>query len=47
VVVANLKPARLRGIVSQGMLLAASDASGRPVVLTTADPEVPAGWRVK
>jgi methionyl-tRNA synthetase len=47
VVVANLKPARLRGILSQGMLLAASDASGRPVVLTTADPEVPAGWRVK
>jgi methionyl-tRNA synthetase len=47
VVVANLKPAKLRGIVSQGMLLAASDGSGRPVVLTTADPEVPAGWRVR
>jgi methionyl-tRNA synthetase len=47
VVVANLKPAKLRGIVSQGMLLAASDASGRPVILTTADPEVPAGLRVK
>jgi methionyl-tRNA synthetase len=47
VVVANLKPARLRGIMSQGMLLAATDASGRPVVLTTADPDVPAGLRVK
>src|SRR5262249_18169408 len=47
VVVANLKPAKLRGIVSQGMLLAASDASGSPVILTTADPSVPAGWRVK
>ena len=44
---ANHKPARLRGIVSQGMLLAASDAGGRPVILTTADPEVPAGLRVK
>ena len=47
VVVANLKPAKLRGIMSQGMLLAASDASGRPVILTTADPDVPAGLRVK
>jgi methionyl-tRNA synthetase len=47
VVVANLKPAKLRGIVSEGMLLAASDASGAPYVLTTEDPSVPAGWRVK
>jgi methionyl-tRNA synthetase len=47
VVVANLKPAKLRGIVSQGMLLAASDASGAPFILTTEDPSVPAGWRVK
>ena len=47
VVVANLKPAKLRGVVSQGMLLAASDASGAPTILTTEDPGVPAGWRVK
>jgi methionyl-tRNA synthetase len=47
IVVANLKPARLRGVVSQGMLLAASDASGQPFILTTEDPSVPAGWRVK
>jgi methionyl-tRNA synthetase len=47
VVVANLKPAKLRGIESQGMLLAASDASGAPFILTTEDPGVPAGWRVK
>jgi methionyl-tRNA synthetase len=47
VVVANLKPAKLRGITSQGMLLAASDASGAPYILTTEDPGVPAGWRVK
>jgi len=46
IVVANLKPAKLRGIVSQGMLLAASDATGAPYVLTTEEP-VPAGWRVK
>jgi methionyl-tRNA synthetase len=47
VVVANLKPAKLRGVVSQGMLLAASDESGQPFILTTEDPNVPAGWRVK
>ena len=47
VVVANLKPAKLRGVLSQGMLLAASDASGAPYILTTEDPGVPAGWRVK
>ena len=32
VVVANLKPARLRGVESQGMLLAASDADGLAVI---------------
>ena len=32
VVVANLKPAMLRGVESQGMLLAASDADGLAVV---------------
>ncbi len=46
VVVANLKPAKLRGVVSQGMLLAASDASGSPYILTTEEPVQP-GWRVK
>jgi len=46
VVVANLKPAKLRGVVSQGMLLAASDDSGQPCILTTDQP-VPPGWRVK
>ena len=46
VVVANLKPAKLRGVVSQGMLLAASDASGQPYILTTEEP-VPPGWKVK
>ncbi|MFQ5876276.1 MAG: methionine--tRNA ligase [Acidobacteriota bacterium] len=46
VVVANLKPARLRGVLSQGMLLAASDASGEPCLLTTAEPIEP-GCRVR
>jgi methionyl-tRNA synthetase len=32
VVVANLKPAMLRGVESQGMLLAASDADGLAVI---------------
>ena len=34
VVVANLEPARLRGVESQGMLLAASDAEGRLAIVT-------------
>jgi methionyl-tRNA synthetase len=45
VVVANLEPARIRGVESQGMLLAA-DAGGRPVVVTF-DEEVPPGTRVR
>ncbi len=45
IVVANLKPARLRGVESQGMLLAA-DLGGRPVVATFEE-EVPPGTRVR
>jgi methionyl-tRNA synthetase len=45
VVVANLKPARLRGVESQGMLLAA-DADGRPIVATFEE-AVPSGTRVR
>ena len=45
VVVANLKPARLRGVESQGMLLAA-DLDGKPV-LATFDEDVPPGTRVR
>lgn len=41
VVVANLKPAKLRGIVSQGMLLAATSVDGQSLALLT--PERPAG----
>ena len=32
IVVKNLKPAKLRGIISQGMILAASDAGNRPYI---------------
>lgn len=46
VVVANLEPATLRGVQSQGMLLAASDAEGRLAVVTPERP-VTAGAPVK
>lgn len=45
VVVANLKPAKLRGIESQGMLLCAVDADGN-VVLVSPEKAVPAGSEV-
>jgi len=46
VVVANLQPATLRGVESQGMLLAASDAEGRLSLLTPERP-VSTGAQVK
>lgn len=46
VVVTNLQPARLMGVESQGMLLAASDDEGRLSILTT-EREVKNGSRVK
>lgn len=45
-VVANLAPRKLRGIESQGMLLAADDADGKPRLLKASD-GVPNGTRVK
>lgn len=45
VIVANLKPARIRGVESQGMLLAA-DSDGRPIVATFGE-DVAAGTRVR
>ena len=45
VIVANLEPATIRGVESNGMLLAA-DVSGDPVVLFAPD-EVPPGTRVR
>lgn len=46
VVVANLKPAKLMGVESRGMLLAASDEDGKPSILIL-DREVKPGTRVK
>lgn len=45
IVVANLKPARIRGVESQGMLLAA-DHGGKPT-LATFEGEVPPGTSVR
>jgi methionyl-tRNA synthetase len=46
IVVANLKPAKLRGIESQGMLLAAVDADGAAILLQP-DRETPEGAQVR
>ena len=43
--VANLKPVKLRGVLSQGMLLAATDPEGG-VTLTSVDQKTPPGSRV-
>lgn len=45
VIVANLKPAKLMGIESNGMVLAASPEGGEPILLT-AEPAAP-GTRVR
>lgn len=45
VFVANLKPAKLRGIVSEGMVLAATSPEGQ-LVLTTVDQDIPAGSKI-
>lgn len=45
IIVANLKPARIRGVESNGMLLA-GDLDGRPIVATF-DEDVPPGTRVR
>lgn len=48
VFVANLQPATLMGIESNGMVLAATDVDGEPVLLTPDDPErAPAGSKVR
>jgi methionyl-tRNA synthetase len=45
IIVANLAPAKLRGITSQGMILAAVDENGLGVL--TVDRELPPGTRVR
>src|SRR5262249_2162982 len=46
VVVANLKPAKLMGVESNGMVLAASVDGGKPVLVGFTDPPAP-GARVR
>lgn len=47
VVVANLRPAKLRGEVSQGMLLAASTEDGAQVIVVSPEKPIAPGSRVK
>ena len=47
VVVANLKPATLMGIESNGMVLAASQDGGAPLLVSFDDPPPPPGTRVR
>ncbi|ADH63691.1 methionyl-tRNA synthetase [Allomeiothermus silvanus DSM 9946] len=46
VLVANLKPATLRGVESQGMILAGEDAQGR-IVVVTPEADLPPGAKVR
>jgi methionyl-tRNA synthetase len=46
VIVVNLAPRKMRGLESNGMLLAASTADGNPVLCTFAE-DIPAGSKVK
>ncbi len=46
VIVANLKPAKLMGIESNGMVLAASSDGGKPTLVAFTD-AVDSGWRVR
>ncbi len=47
VLVANLKPTKLRGVLSQGMILAASDENGTMMEVLTLESEIPPGSRIK
>ena len=48
VIVANLEKATLMGVESNGMILAATDPDGAPVLLTVDDPAAaPPGSRVR
>ena len=46
VLVANLKPVKLRGIVSEGMIHAADDGEGN-IALVSLDRDTPAGSQVR
>ena len=47
VIVANLKPAKLMGVESQGMLLAASTDGDGALAILTPDKPIPSGSRVR
>ncbi|HBE06977.1 MAG TPA: methionine--tRNA ligase subunit beta, partial [Firmicutes bacterium] len=47
VIVANLKPAKLRGHLSEGMLLAASTEDDGLLALVTPEKELPSGSKVR
>jgi methionyl-tRNA synthetase len=47
ILVANLKPAKLMGMESQGMVLATTDADGQPILLRPHKAGSPPGTRVK
>ena len=44
-VLVNLKPAKLAGVLSEGMLLCAEDADGKPALMTP-EKEMPAGAEI-
>lgn len=46
IVICNLKPAKLRGVVSNGMLLAAETPDGKGIALLTVDSDIKLGSRV-
>ena len=46
IVVANLEPRTIRGITSQGMLLAAEAPDGRVTLLTLDNPDLPEGSKI-
>lgn len=46
VLVANLKPVKLRGVESQGMILAASDKGDKRLAVLTIDRDLPSGLKV-
>ena len=46
-IVFNLKPAKLMGIESNGMVLAASPEGGKPALVTFEEPAPPPGSRVR
>ena len=47
ILVANLKPVKLRGILSEGMILAASDEGDKNLVLATVAADIEKGSRVQ